>query len=125
MKKVIFIALLALNINASAQVTLEHTYDSASTCVSTVNGQLMIINFEISGKQYVKINRQGKLISIYNLNHSLLKNISLTDFPTNAPYGTIGDILYFSENLFNTDSKIEFMYCLNSRPLKSQFENFL
>jgi hypothetical protein len=95
-----------------SQINLLHTYDSASTCNTSVNGQLMIVNFEISGQRYVKINRQGKCISIYNLNHSLLKNISLSSFPVNAPYGTVGDVLYLSENLFNTDSKIEFMYSL-------------
>jgi len=107
MKKILFIALLAFCMNAKAQITLEHTYDNAST-YSTFN-QLIIVNFEVSGERYVRIDRSGKTIDIYDMNHSFIKSISFAGFPQTSnqtPY-----FLYLSENLFNTDSKIEFMYC--------------
>ena len=100
--------------NATAQITLIHTYDSAASV--SINGnvsQLMIINFEVSGEKYVNINRWGKYISIYDMNHSLIKTISLIDLPLNTS-GQVGDILYISEQLFDTDTGIEFMYCYNS-----------
>jgi len=115
MKKIILIALIAFGINAKAQITLEHTYDSASTFAygtPAVESQLMKINFEVSGEQYININRWGKYIAIYNMNHSLVKTISLASLPLSA--GALKDILYLSESLFNTDSKIEFMYCTAS-----------
>lgn len=111
MKNIFFLALLVLGLNAKAQITLEYTYDSAATynyCAG-VASQLMIIKFEVSGERYVRINRCGKFLSIYDLNHSLLKNISLAGLPQNFN-SQVGPILYLSENLFNTDSQFEFMY---------------
>jgi hypothetical protein len=115
MKKLLFIAFISFFVNAKAQFTLEHTYDSAATYNVNIggvqgSGQLMIIKFEVSGEQYVKINRWGKNISIYSLNHSLVQTISLAGVPLDPPYGTVSDVLYLSEHLFNTDPKKEFMY---------------
>ena len=117
MKKLLFIALVALGMNAKAQITLEHTYDSAATwntCYGNVS-QLMIVKFEVSGERYVKINRCGRVMSIYDMNHSLIKNISLANLPLNpsTPANIVGELLYLSENLFNTDSKMEYMYLYN------------
>jgi hypothetical protein len=112
MKKLLLITFIAFGINANAQITLIHTYDTAATIGLGPNNdesQLMVINFEISGERYVKINRWGKVIEIYDLNHSLIKTISLATFPLNSN-NQVGDILYLSENLFNTDGEIEFMY---------------
>jgi hypothetical protein len=69
----------------------------------------MIINFEISGERFVKINRWGKSIEIYNMNHALQKTIDCSGFPM-APGNEMGEVLYLSENLFSTDSKIAFLY---------------
>lgn len=114
MKSLIIIALCAFSMNVMAQITLEHDYDKASTIATgspAVQDQLMLINFEVSGERYVNINRHDKIINIYNLNHTLISTISLASLPlTNT--GTLGDFLYFSEQLFNTDSKMEFMYCV-------------
>lgn len=111
MKKILLLALIAFAMNAKAQITLEHTYDTASTMNVYVNdiNQLMIINFEETGEHYVKINRLSRTISIYNLDHSLLRTIDCLSLPSNNN-GTMGDILYLSENLFDTDSLMEFMY---------------
>ena len=112
MKNILFIALFTIAISTEAQITIEHTYDTAATynfCQGNAC-QLMIINFEVSGEQYVKINRCGKVINIYDMNHTLLKNISLAGIPLDG-YNVIGDILYLSEHLFDLDDGIEFMYC--------------
>ncbi len=88
----------------------EHKYDSASTVTSTED-ELMIVNFELLGDEYVRINRHGKSISIYDMSHALVKTISFASFPPglgpDAPA-----FLYFSQSLFNTDPKIEFMFAL-------------
>jgi len=112
MKNLIFIIILAIIItNAKAQITLEHTYDTASTENLLVNdqNQLMIIKFAVSGERYVRVNRVSKTICIYDLTHTLLKTISFASLPSNLN-GFTGDVLYISENLFSTDSKIAFMY---------------
>ena len=106
MKKLLFIALIAFSLNAKAQITLEQTYDSASNYSN--QNELMILNFEVSGERYVKINMIGEVINIYDMNHSLIKSISFAGYPPNN--NGLAHILYFSENLFNTDSKMEFMY---------------
>jgi len=107
MKKLLFIALIAFSINATAQITLEHSYDTASTCPDGgLSNQLMIVKFEVSGERYVKINNITYTICIYDMNHSLQKTISFAGFPC----GNNSNILCLSENLFNLDSKIEFMY---------------
>lgn len=105
MKKCLLFIITLININVKAQILFEHKYDSASTYK---NSQLMIIKFEVSGEQYVKINKIGKIIDIYSMNHSLVKTISYASFPQAC--SGIPVILYISEKLFDTDSQIEFMY---------------
>lgn len=114
MKKISFIICIFLYVIANAQITLEHTYDSSSTIVSlgpsgAEQSQLMLINFEVTGEQYVRINRWGKTICIYNMNHILQKTIPFSTFPMDFNNKS-GDFLYFSEKLFDTDSGMEFMY---------------
>ena len=119
MKNIIFIILSVIAFNAKSQITLEHAYDSASGLPGGISpaamDQLMIIKFEVSGERYVKINRHGKKIEIYNLNHSLLKTIDFSSFPS-SPYPNDINIMYISENLFDMDSDIEFMYGVNVSP---------
>jgi hypothetical protein len=117
-KYLILISIILGLINARAQVTLEHVYDSASTLAMgtpALEDQLEIVNFSVSGERYVKINRHGEKIMIYNLNHTLIETIDYSGFPQPV---TIGDdnyifISYLSENLFDMSSTIEFMYTVN------------
>lgn len=113
MKLRLFVLLVLFANAMTAQFVLEHTYDSASlynSCQGKQN-QLMLVKFETLGECYVKVNRCGSSIKIYNINHSLIKTISLANVPIPAPpYDSPQDVLYISEKLFNTDSKIEFMY---------------
>jgi hypothetical protein len=111
MKNILIIIFLAISISARTQITLEHDYDSAATIISgspSVYNQLMIVNFTVSGEKYVKINRLGKSIEIYDLSHALQKTIDCSSFP--MIFGAMGNVIYLSENLFSTDSKIAFMY---------------
>jgi hypothetical protein len=111
MKKLILFIFIVFAINVKSQIVFEHRYDSAATggniSGNNAGAQLMVIKFEVSGEQYVNINKYGKYISIYNMNHSFVKNISYASFPQPAS----ASILYLSEQLFNTDPAIEFMYC--------------
>lgn len=108
MKKLIFIFILVVfAFNSKAQITLEQTYDSASSYLAP-QSQLLLVKFEVSGERYVRINRGGQTINIYDLNHSFIKSISYAGFPQSS--SNTPTILCLSENLFNTDSKIEFMY---------------
>lgn len=121
MKQLLVILLLIMGTHAQAQFTLEHTYDSAATynfCPGPGSSQLMYLKLEASGERYVKINRCGKLISLYDMDHSLVKNISLDMVYTASPYFTIGYIMYISEHLFNLDDKLEFMYVVDSGTYK-------
>lgn len=111
MKKIFLLAFVAFVFNAKAQFVLEHDYDSSATynLANSRGSQLMYIKFEVSGERYVKINRVGKVIEVYDMNHSLVKVVSLA----NLPLGTstfLPDVLYLSEQLFNTDALMEFMY---------------
>ena len=112
MKKILVVALLALGINAKAQVVFEHDYDTASTFASgspSLSDQLELIHFEVSGDKYVKISRHEGKIMVYDLNHALLKTIDCSGFPGASSMQYVY-ILYLSESLFDTDSGIEFMY---------------
>src|SRR5690349_1306620 len=110
MKKLLFFALLVFTFSLRSQIVHEHTYDNASTynyCQGNI-GQLLLVKFEVSGERYIKVNRCQKLLSLYDINHTLIKNISLASLPVSSPYNIAGDFLYFSEKLFNTDAKMEF-----------------
>ncbi|HXB41585.1 MAG TPA: T9SS type A sorting domain-containing protein [Bacteroidia bacterium] len=112
MKGILLIIFVILFTETKSQIVFEFDHDSASTFAGgtpALDDQLMIVNFEISGYQYVKINRHGKKICVYDMSHALLKTIDFSVFPqANTANGAY--LLYFSEQLFNLDSKKEFMY---------------
>lgn len=121
MKKILLFVFIAFTINTKAQISFEFDYDSASTFASgtpAICDQLELIHFEVSGDKYIKINRHGKKIEIYNLNHVHLKTIDYSILPLADNGGSAPWFLYFSENLFDIDSGIEFMYLcyLNGKP---------
>ena len=111
MKNYILIALIAFSINANAQITLEHTYDSAGVFFSNTGPQqLYIVNLEVSGEKIVFVDRVDKLVRFYNLNHTPWKTISFSAATDLWPNINVQAILYISQHLFNTDDAIEFMY---------------
>ncbi len=115
--KRLLIALMITNTGSlKAQFTLEHTYDSAAAYNFCAKGlsQLLYVDLEASGEHYVRINRCGELISLYDMDHNLVKNISMSMLHTDPPYNVIGSIMYISEHLFNLDDRLEFMYVVDS-----------
>ncbi len=129
MKKIFTLLSMLLISNIQAQITYIFTPDSGST-IGLIGGlpqqdQLMIVNFEVSGYQYVNINRHGKYISIYDMSHTLQKTISMANIPTGS--NCTGDVLYLSQHLFNADSKIEFIgsctNCFNGMPYYTAIYN--
>ena len=117
MKKLILICLLAIITLSSrqtlkAQITLEHTYDTASLLDGGLGGglnQLYMVTLEVEGMKYIKINYSGYKIEMYNLDHSIFKIMDLSPFI--APYNIDINLLFVSEHLFNTDDQIEYMIC--------------
>lgn len=113
MKKLLLLVLTMTTLGAKAQISLEHTYIKGGTwniCMGNV-GQLMVVDFEVSGERYVNINRCDGKIEIHDLGHTLLQTISLANIPTSST-GVYGTFLYFSEHLFDTDDGIEYMYVM-------------
>lgn len=111
MKKIkIFLFLLFISCYSFAQLTLEHTYDSASSAVSGARQQFFLIRLEVDGDKYAFADKQNKLLKLYNLNHTLWKTISFaTAIQLNS--NNVQGILYISQHLFDTDNEIEFLYC--------------
>jgi len=107
MKKIILILFLLSALSglktANAQITLEHTYDSAYA-------QLYMVNLEIEGMKYAKRNYIGGVIELYNLDHSIFRIM-----PLPAPGERVGYArpytLYISEHLFKCDDdSIRYMF---------------
>lgn len=116
MKKTLLSIMLMTSIFSKAQIVLEHAYDSASSVVEVEpdslisnNSLLFIIHFEAAGELYVKINKWGDKVQLYNLDHTFLREFSI-DFLTKSEYGQYYYFMYMSDHLFNLDDKIEFMY---------------
>jgi Secretion system C-terminal sorting domain len=111
MKKIIIIFLFTFSINAKAQITLEHTYDSAGY-YGGLNStqQLYIVKLEVDGEKFVFIDKTNKLLRFYNLNHAAWKAISFAAATDLNPSANVMSILYISQYLFDTDGDIEFLY---------------
>lgn len=105
MKKILLFAItLVLATNSFSQITLEHTYEGFDN--------LRLIKLEVDGYKYVlcgKVSKQeysytryDSTIYLYNLDHSIFKQITLPSYQTNP--------ILISQNLFNLDSKIELLF---------------
>lgn len=125
-KLLITLGVLVTSIGSKAQFTLEHTYPDASV-------NLYMVDLEVAGKKYIQVKRYSlyqvsspsqidRRVILYNLDHTVYKNIDLNFIPpqyTVNPEGDTSwyfnpDILYVSQNLFNTDDKVELMLTYNS-----------
>ncbi|MBK9477945.1 MAG: T9SS type A sorting domain-containing protein [Bacteroidetes bacterium] len=99
--------------NASAQIVLENSYDTASYSLSYVR-------LQHNGEKYVAIRHSNfssayQSMKFYNLNHSIWKTINLSSLPIiTGPFGgSSRAILFVSDSLFATDTLIEFMYSIS------------
>lgn len=101
---------------SKCQIVWEHDYPSNS------GGQVKFVNFQSNGEKFVRLSYPHELsqfifysgtreITIYNLNHSLFKTIPLTgiNFSPDTVWAGYA-VMYVSDNLFNTDPLIEFMF---------------
>lgn len=100
--------ILTFNIKTFSQINLEHTYTGMG---------LQTIYLSHSGFKYFGCD--GSNIKLYNTNHSLFKSIPI---PINSNLINNTDILYISEDLFDSDtSNIEYLQAgLNQ--LTNQYE---
>ncbi len=97
MKKTILTSVLVLFISLLyGQITLQKTYNYSAT----------VVKLETLGYKYYLMDVPNSQCRIYNLDHSIFKTINCS-----VPNGYyLADIKYVSENLFDTDSKIELAY---------------
>ncbi len=111
MKTIWLLPVLLIAINADAQITLSHTYDSAGYYGAVGSRQrLLMIELETEGQKFAFIDNHNKLLKLYNLNHSLWQAISYASADDLNPDNNGQNILYISQHLFNQDDEIEFMY---------------
>ena len=103
-KLIVTISLIIIAFTASPQAVLEHTYTD-----QTISGPYKLTNF---GWVYAAIHfgNPKDNIYIYSQGHSLLKTIPI-QLPANYSFS---QILNVSDNLFNSDYKIEVLYSINS-----------
>jgi len=112
-KLLLLIQITIIPLLTFSQITVEATYDTAAS-------YLYIVDLENSGQKYLKIKEfeNDRELIFYNIDHTIWKTISLNDFPVQLSFtgDTLWgfDILYVSENLFNLDNNLEFMYCVNN-----------
>ncbi|MCS4303588.1 T9SS type A sorting domain-containing protein [Chryseobacterium sp. BIGb0232] len=99
MKKLLFsaIALMAANV-AFGQLTLEHSFTNEDTFVYSTSTETFYISKTTDNK-----------LKIYNSNYVLYKTVTVP-MPANfSRLDFLGEEFSISRNIFNTDSKFEFM----------------
>jgi Secretion system C-terminal sorting domain len=96
MKHTLTFTLLLMGMALFAQPVFEHTFSESASYARLEN----------LGEVYYSMDIINKQCLIYNMDHSLLKTISL---PTPDGY-YLTDIQYVSENLFNQDDLLELVY---------------
>lgn len=90
------IAILTLSMVTQAQLTLEKHYDYSANTVKINNTDYKLYIMDVPNSQ----------CRIYNPDHSLYKTINLP-VPANS---YLYDIKFVSQNMFNSDTKIELLY---------------
>lgn len=110
MKKtiIIIIATILFALTSKSQILLENNY---STPPFSIQCGLTLIKLDLSGEKYFFFDIQNKIIKLYNLNHSLFKTINIPNLPTYRSSNTssLVSVAYLSENLFNSNSSIEYV----------------
>lgn len=106
MKKLLTLLLAMATIVTYSQITFENYYPTGGV----PNKYLRLVKLSASGYKYV-INDKAN-ITLYNLNHTLFRNITIPTLPINA-YSSV-NIYYLSEELFNTNpADIEYFLMYN------------
>jgi hypothetical protein len=95
-KQILLLALLTLMITSRAQITFENSYPASTS----------LTELAVSGYKYFLMDVYNNQCRIYNMDHSAWKTINLA-----VPEGMyLYDVRHVSENLFNTDNKLELAY---------------
>jgi hypothetical protein len=102
MKNKILLILMFVSVVIKAQITLEHSYPATSN-----NNQLFMVKLN-AGYKYQQLDPTNGTVKLYNLDHSLYKNISLM-IPSGYTYLTISNL---SDGLFDMDNNVE--VCVSS-----------
>ncbi len=123
-KLLILVLLFSSVKNVMGQITLEHTYPNSGYFLGSYIPPLgvlfgehtfYLVHLETDSDKYVCVDRTTQTLTFYNLDHSFYKTINYSGVYTgigpDQNYDLTGcDILYISQNLFNMDNKIEFLY---------------
>lgn len=101
MKKIAFILIgsLITVFTSKAQISLEHEF----TWLSAAS-----VNLPTLGYKYYAMDAYNNKCIVYNTNYTIYKQINI---PVPSGYYLV-DIQYLTENLFNTDPKLEFLYVI-------------
>lgn len=131
MKKQLLFGFLLSLISSSllGQITLEHTYpltgdlDAFKFTKLSVGDKYTIVS-TTTGANY---STTGVTINIYNTNHSLFKSITVPFFSLAANSSFSSVYVYnISDNLFSTDSKVEYMVEYQTRDeVTSKYGSFV
>ena len=109
MRPSFLISLILLTSNfLFGQISLEHTYVGNGMVYSKI--QPLMVNLELDGHKYVFIDRVNNQLDFYDINHAYWKTISYANATNNNNSGYDESMLYISQNLFDLDNEIEFMY---------------
>lgn len=96
----VIVLLISFNNRIKAQINLEHTFND--------NVNFSRANYISSWgdlEMFFYVDKDNSKIKFYNTDYSLYKTVTIT-----PPSGyKLSSVLYPSKNLFNTDSKIEFL----------------
>jgi hypothetical protein len=112
---------------AFSQITLEHTHQNCGALQISygVGGplnyafgtrQFYLVHLEIDGDKYVLVNKIAQTMTLYNLNYTVFTVIDYSNvytgiFTNGIDYDKIYSYnLYISQNLFDCDPEVEFMY---------------
>ncbi len=98
MKKILFLTISSILIYTISigQINFESSYI----------GNLKLCNLTNSGYKYYTFNKTTNEVKVYNTNHSLYRTISVAS-PTGSQI--YQDVILLSDNLFNTDTLLEFV----------------
>lgn len=122
MNRILLFIILFFTSSSISQISLEHTYIGSQN-------NLYMVDLELSGMKYIRVSRSEneRKIQLYNLDHSIWKTIDCNSFPhqlipsfdpitgeMDTTYSYEFDVLYVSENLFDLDPQLEFMFCISN-----------
>lgn len=144
----ILVLFLSISYNIQAQISLEHTYTPIAATGNVIRADLRsvaeyyqgsgggdyisylfkIVHIDNVGEKYIWVNPVTLAVKLYNLDHSIYKSLVM-DFssqglsPTNGRFKSIY-VDYVSEQLFDTDTGLEFIVRVTYDPSSGSEKHF-